>query len=68
MRPFNLEEAIAGKPVCTRDGHRVKLYHSSHLSDKEIFAIVDCSFIGGFHHRYNRDGNALTSPFLEKNL
>lgn len=23
MKPFNLEEAKAGKPVCTRDGRRV---------------------------------------------
>ena len=25
MKPFNLEEAKAGKPVCTRDGHSVRI-------------------------------------------
>ena len=25
MKPFNLEEAKAGKPVCTRDGKRVEI-------------------------------------------
>lgn len=25
MRPFNLEEAKAGKPVCTRDGRNVRI-------------------------------------------
>lgn len=25
MKPFNLEEAKAGKPVCTRDGRKVKI-------------------------------------------
>lgn len=34
MKPFNLEEAKAGKPVCTRDGKDVKIldfdYHRDH--------------------------------------
>ena len=25
MKPFNLEEAKAGKPICTRDGRRVEI-------------------------------------------
>ena len=25
MKPFNLEEAKAGKPVCTRDGRKVRI-------------------------------------------
>ncbi len=25
MKPFNLEEAKVGKPVCTRDGKRVEI-------------------------------------------
>jgi hypothetical protein len=25
MKPFNLEDALAGKPVCTRDGRPVKI-------------------------------------------
>lgn len=26
MRPFDIEEAKAGKPVVTRDGHKVRLF------------------------------------------
>lgn len=25
MKPFNIEEAKAGKPVCTRDGHEARI-------------------------------------------
>lgn len=25
MKPFNIEEAKKGKPVCTRDGHSVRI-------------------------------------------
>lgn len=30
MKPFNLEEAKAGKPVCTRDGRRVEIISFEH--------------------------------------
>lgn len=26
MKPFNLEKAMAGEPVCTRNGSKVKIY------------------------------------------
>lgn len=30
MKPFNLEEAKAGKPVCTRDGRKVEIISFEH--------------------------------------
>lgn len=33
MKPFNLEEAKAGKPVCTRDGRRVEIISFENPSD-----------------------------------
>ena len=33
MKPFNLEEAKAGKPVCTRDGRRVEIISFENLSN-----------------------------------
>ena len=38
MKPFNLEEAKAGKPVCTRDGRDVRIVCFDRL--------VDCSKTG----------------------
>ncbi len=40
MKPFNLEEAKAGKPVCTRNGHDVRILTFDVLSDHPIIAIV----------------------------
>lgn len=43
LKPFSLEAAKAGKPVCTRDGRKVRIVSSS-LKNKNfpIIAIVDC--------------------------
>ena len=30
MKPFDLEEAKAGKPVCTRDGRKVEIISFEH--------------------------------------
>lgn len=39
MKPFNLEEALAGKPVATRDGRKITaIYHFT--ESKSIFSVV----------------------------
>lgn len=38
MKPFNLEEAKAGKPVCTRDGRRVEII--SFADSNSIYPIL----------------------------
>ena len=42
MKPFNLEEAKAGKPVCTRDGEQVEILYWNLKSNnwKPIVAII----------------------------
>lgn len=41
MKPFNLEEALAGKPVVTRDGNAVEiLAHGLNNPDYTIAAII----------------------------
>jgi hypothetical protein len=40
MKPFNLEEALAGKPVCTRDGRSVKIAGHNPDSLSEWTAVV----------------------------
>lgn len=43
MKEFNLEEAKAGKPVCTRDGHEVRIlcYDAKGGDDIRIVALID---------------------------
>ncbi len=38
MKDFNLEDAKAGKPVCTRDGKKVKIIYFNRIS--EFYPIV----------------------------
>lgn len=41
MRPFNLKEALAGKPVVTRGGRKVKaLHHFDCVKGKESLMVV----------------------------
>jgi len=42
MKPFNLEEAKAGKPVVTRDGRPVRILAFDRKGDYCIVAIVSC--------------------------
>lgn len=43
MKEFNLEEAKAGKPVCTRDGRNVRIITFDIKNDEyPIVAAVDC--------------------------
>lgn len=42
MKPFNLEEARQGKPVCTRDGGRARIICFDRKSDTyPIVALID---------------------------
>ena len=41
LKPFSLEEAKAGKPVCTRDGKPVRIICFDKRSDTPIIALVD---------------------------
>lgn len=41
MKPFDLEEAKAGKPVCTRDGRKVEIISFEHpIKDYPILAKI----------------------------
>lgn len=54
MRPFNLEEALAGKPVVTKDGTKVEeivAFRSSSISQYPVMAVIN----GGIE-TYTREG------------
>ncbi len=58
MKPFNLERAIAGDPLVTRDGREVKEFHYfSHASAtlEPVRAVV-----GGSVYGYEPDGSYLS--------
>ena len=41
MKPFNLEEAKAGKPVCTRDGRNVRIVCFDARGELPVVALVN---------------------------
>ena len=41
LKPFNFEEAKAGKPVCTRDGRKARIICFDRVNSKPILALVD---------------------------
>lgn len=42
LKPFDLEEAKAGKPVCTRDGRKARIICFDRKDIKPIVALVTC--------------------------
>lgn len=44
LKPFDLEEAKAGKPVCTRDGRRARIicFDKKCLDEQVLIVLVDC--------------------------
>ena len=44
LRPFDLEAAKAGKPVCTRDGRKARIICFDAKCNKPIVALIyDCN-------------------------
>ena len=61
LKPFNLEAAKAGKPVCTRDGRKVRIicFDAKRRDKKSIIALVPNKDRPGFEDliAYPNDGN-----------
>lgn len=55
LRPFNLEEAKQGKPVCTRDGRQARIICFDRDSDMHIVALVSDP-LGESVHYYLSNG------------
>lgn len=60
MKEFNLEEAKAGKLVCTRDGHEVRIlyYDAKGGDDTRIVALIDVNGVET-PMSYYKDGKVL---------
>ena len=50
MKEFNLKEALAGKPVITRDGKEVKQLTQFDSETSNLFGVVDNSLISWYNN------------------
>ena len=61
LKPFNLEAAKAGKPVCTRDGRKARIiaFDAKRKDEKNIIALVPSKDYPGFEDliAYPNNGN-----------
>ena len=65
LKPFSLEAAKAGKPVCTRDGRKARIICFDRISGDDYYKIVACvtAFDGNFEEVlfYGIDGYIVDS-------
>ena len=65
LKPFDLEKAKAGKPVCTRDGRKARIICFDRISGDDVYKIVACvtAFDGDFEEvlSYRIDGYIVDS-------
>ena len=61
LKPFDLEAAKAGKPVCTRDGRKARIicFDAKNKDEKNIIALVSSKDCPGFENliAYPNNGN-----------
>lgn len=62
LKPFNLEEAKAGKPICTRDGRKARIIcYDKKGGSEPIIALIENHFKDEERiHRYNINGGIYT--------
>ena len=60
MKPFDLEAAKAGKPVCTRDGRKARIICFDAKGDKPIIALVEMG-TAETPNNYPIDGKAVSA-------
>ena len=58
LKPFNLEDAKAGKLICTRDGRQVKIIYLDTKGSRPIVALVtECDNEEETPYKYHSDGS-----------
>ena len=74
LKPFNLEAAKAGKPVCTRDGHKARIICFDYKGDGNaypILALISTSNLSGVPSeiisKYTKDGKYAKYNNVENN-
>lgn len=65
-KPFNLDKALAGEPVVTRDGREVRNLHSILFSQYEVEGSVgSCCFLWYADGRYSENLNTPLDLFMK---
>lgn len=60
LKPFDLESAKAGKPVCTRDGRKARIICFDAKGDKPIIALIEMG-VAETPNNYPIDGKAVST-------
>ena len=60
MKPFDLEAAKSGKPVCTRDGRKARIVCFDAKGDKPIIALIEMG-VAETPNNYPIDGKAIST-------
>ena len=60
LKPFDLEAAKAGKPVCTRDGRKARIICFDAKGDKPIIALIEMG-VAETPNNYPIDGKAIST-------
>lgn len=69
MKPFNLEEAKAGKPVQTRDGRKARFISDTLKASRSVvFGIMHDATGEEFLYQYFRDGTNSPTQELSSDL
>lgn len=63
MKPFDLEEAKAGKPVCTRDGRKVRIICFDRMGNYPIIGLIRKDNIERIY--YFKENGACVDDFCE---
>ncbi len=63
MKKFNLEEALAGKPVITRSGRKIDELALLKTALQPIIMVID-----GESYSVNKDGRVYNDPYTESSL
>ena len=58
MKPYNLERALAGDPVVTRDGRPVKI---AGYNEEAQYSDTLIGWLGGYYCRWNKEGQHFTA-------
>ena len=68
LKPFDLEAAKAGKPVCTRDGRKARIICFNAKRDAPIIALVTTNYGKEIPYDYSLDGLSANSENEDNDL
>ena len=68
LKPFDIQKAKAGKPVCTRDGRKARIICFDRKDDFPIIALIESANCGEILQCYLNDGKCCHNETLDYDL